>query len=272
MRLLVTDTAAQSPRQATAWLIMTLGRIMRIPAQLEQPHPSNVVWRYMSLEKFIYLLLESKLVFTQAARFTDQNEFALHIRRVEAELNKRNRPPEALYEEEELAMDRTKTLKAQTYVSSWSLGRFESYALWKIYLGGSTTGVAVRTTVSRLQKSIETSLYDLAIAKVRYTNYLPADAGYDDLLICSKMSSYDYEKELRLYFTHIQKPGSGWAAFLPTTQPPVLGVDVDLNELIDTIYLSPFSGEWFRTSFRKMIKKLAPNLKAEIKTSEVRDQ
>ena len=26
MRLLVTDTAAQSPRQATAWLIMTLGR------------------------------------------------------------------------------------------------------------------------------------------------------------------------------------------------------------------------------------------------------
>ncbi len=25
MRLLVTDTAAQSPRQSTAWLIMTLG-------------------------------------------------------------------------------------------------------------------------------------------------------------------------------------------------------------------------------------------------------
>ena len=27
MRLLVTDAAAQPPRQATAWLIMTLGRI-----------------------------------------------------------------------------------------------------------------------------------------------------------------------------------------------------------------------------------------------------
>ena len=34
MRLLVTDTAAQSPRQATAWLIMTLGRIMK-----ESLHP-----------------------------------------------------------------------------------------------------------------------------------------------------------------------------------------------------------------------------------------
>ncbi len=34
MRLLVTDTAAQSPRQATAWLIMTLGRriLMKIAA------------------------------------------------------------------------------------------------------------------------------------------------------------------------------------------------------------------------------------------------
>ena len=30
MRLLVTDAAAQPPRQATAWLIMTLGRIMQI--------------------------------------------------------------------------------------------------------------------------------------------------------------------------------------------------------------------------------------------------
>jgi hypothetical protein len=31
MRLLVTDAAAQPPRQATAWLIMTLGRKMKLP-------------------------------------------------------------------------------------------------------------------------------------------------------------------------------------------------------------------------------------------------
>ena len=31
MRLLVTDTAAQSPRQATAWLIMALGRRNTMP-------------------------------------------------------------------------------------------------------------------------------------------------------------------------------------------------------------------------------------------------
>lgn len=31
MRLLVTDTATQSPRQATAWLIMTLGKMKKLP-------------------------------------------------------------------------------------------------------------------------------------------------------------------------------------------------------------------------------------------------
>lgn len=77
---------------------------------------------------------------------------------------------------------------------------------------------------------------------------------------------------MRLFFTHIEKPGSGLAAFLSVGQPPVLGVDVDLNELIDTVCLSPFSGAWFRSSFRDLIQRLAPTLSAKIKTSDVRDQ
>ncbi|MEN9841835.1 MAG: hypothetical protein RL376_1635 [Verrucomicrobiota bacterium] len=226
----------------------------------------------MSLEKFIYLLLESKLVLTQASRFTDQNEFALHIRRVEAQIKKNNNPPESLYVELETANLKTKELKEKIYVSSWSIDRFESYALWKIYLGGASTGVAVRTSVSRLQRSLKESPYEFAIAKVRYTNFIPPDAEYGDLLICSKMSSYYYERELRLFCKHVEKPGTGFAAFLPTIQPPILGVNVDLNELIDTIYLSPFAGDWFHSSFRKLIKSLAPTLSAKIKTSEVRDQ
>jgi hypothetical protein len=86
------------------------------------------------------------------------------------------------------------------------------------------------------------------------------------------MSSYDYERELRLFFSHIEKTKHGVASYLPAVQPPVLGVDVDLNELIDTVYLSPFAGEWFRSSFRQLIKRLAPNLTSKIKTSDVRDQ
>jgi hypothetical protein len=52
MRLLVTDAAAQPPRQATAWLIMTLGRNMKIIGYWHDadslrgahyPHPKDFV-------------------------------------------------------------------------------------------------------------------------------------------------------------------------------------------------------------------------------------
>ena len=38
MRLLVTDAAAQPPRQATAWLITTLGRLTNSYSPEQYPH------------------------------------------------------------------------------------------------------------------------------------------------------------------------------------------------------------------------------------------
>jgi hypothetical protein len=59
MRLLVTDAAAQPPRQATAWLIMTLGKNMN-PREIEQtfsaphrlPDPIVEICRYCELHGY----------------------------------------------------------------------------------------------------------------------------------------------------------------------------------------------------------------------------
>jgi hypothetical protein len=51
MRLLVTDAAAQPPRQATAWLIMTLGRIiktMSVDNYKTEHHLTSNGWVYGS--------------------------------------------------------------------------------------------------------------------------------------------------------------------------------------------------------------------------------
>ena len=65
MRLLVTDAAAQPPRQATAWLIMTLGRISNPMKRLRIPLvPSLLFSLYvvLTLELLVFVSLMEKSI------------------------------------------------------------------------------------------------------------------------------------------------------------------------------------------------------------------
>ncbi len=42
----------------------------------------------------------------------------------------------------------TNPMKELVLINCWSINPHESYALWKIYLGGEKNGVAVRSTIS----------------------------------------------------------------------------------------------------------------------------
>jgi hypothetical protein len=47
---------------------------------------------------------------------------------------------------------------------------------------------------------------------------------------------------------------------------------VDLNELIDEIYLSPFVGKWFDKTIIEILNKVNPTLSQKIKNSEILDE
>lgn len=154
------------------------------------------------------------------------------------------------------------------------MGRNESYALWKIYIPGAKAGVAVRTNISRIKKAIERKNdpypEDIYIGKVKYTNFLPEDSLSRFNLITTKREFYEYEKEVRLVILHYPRSEGG-------VKPPYdLGVGryvgVDVETLIDQIYLSPFVGQWFEESIKSLIGSIAPNLKRRIVTSAIIDQ
>lgn len=237
---------------------------------LKTPHGNKIVWRYMGLDKFLDLAVNSRLYFTNAAKLSDQYEITLPpytLKERENELRKRGLDGTALSEELAEFEQAHKPLRNRALVNCWSLGRHESYALWKIYLDGARTGVAIRTNVSALKAALENGgdpePEDVYLAEVEYGDYLPDEDVNAFTLISRKRNFYAYENELRLFMLRNGSDDS-----------PAAGrfLRVDLETLVDKIYLSPFAGPWFRKTFEHTLRKLNPELVDRLETSLIRDQ
>lgn len=244
---------------------------------LKVPHGSSIVWRYMTLEKFLDLLTHKRLFFTNAQNLTDGYEVSLPLNLVKAkrkELIESGLSGRDL--EEELAAFEFKNhpMRDLTMVNCWSLGRHESYALWKIYLAGSHGGVAIRTKFSKVRRSIEVAddeyPEDIFSGQVQYRDFLPESELSRYKLITTKREFYEYEQELRLFILHFPLSEGGIKA--PYNAKVGRHVNVDLDILVDEIYLSPFVAAWFGEALREVVSHVAPKLEKRMTVSSIRDQ
>lgn len=253
----------------------------------DMPNPSNIIWRYMSLEKFLDMLERKSLRFTRASKMSDSRELLLPYEKLDAEYWQRRRSlskeerrsePDDIWEKLELVKKQADALRRRTYLSAWAIAQTESYALWKIYLGGSRAGVAIKSTFSALQKAILPGQeHTIQYARVRYTDDANPEHLEDRHFIYQKSTHYDYEKELRLavdYTFDPSKADSSFIRMLPTHTdftPDALQITIDTNTLIREVYLSPFAMGGFRKTFESVVRKIEPKLEAPIKVSAVRD-
>lgn len=231
----------------------------------------------MGLDKFIDLLINERLFFTNAKNLTDQYEMSLPEEIIDNKiksLQSRGYDERDLYEEIAIYEHRNRPMKELTLLNCWSINRNESYALWKIYLEGAKIGVAIKTTISNLKKSIEKGNdpypEDIYISTVEYSDKFSKSQVSRFDLITRKRSFYQFENELRLFIIHFPRSEGG-------VKPPYkLGigrnVNVDINHLIDQVYLSPFAGKWFEESFRKAVSRINPKVSNKLITSSIRDQ
>ena len=235
-------------------------------------HGNNVIWRYTTLDKFLYLLNNEKLYFSNVGEMTDKYEGKLPHNNRKSYLSKLIR--DGLSEDEaeiELMREENEYNKFMqlTFVNCWTVNPSESYALWKIYLEGSKSGIAIKTTVSRLKKSLSESNYDIVIKKVKYLDYI-SDYKFDRTqLFTTKRTYYSYEEELRLLSLHYHM---GQGKVEPALNNKYgYGIDVNLNELIQNIFVSPFVGTWIYDTIRKTIALKNPNLVDKMISSDIRD-
>jgi hypothetical protein len=220
-------------------------------------------WRYLSFDKFVNFMMHREIQFTRASLFTDQNE----LRLLESPKGK----PEMTEEQAAKVEQRIANLRSSTYVSCWSLGASESYPLWKIYLGGSRNGVAIRSTVGKLRASLGSSHTQYFDGGVQYRRDVFDKNPTDDQLICTKLEAYAYEREYRIFASfprHSTPKTEGKSVFTPN----VISEPIDVASMLRFVYVSPFSSSWFEKTVKDTMAHLAPDLVVPVRKSKIRDQ
>ena len=203
--------------------------------------PNTVVWKYLDLSKFLDLLMSEKLFMSRSDKFEDQYEGTFS---------------EPTFEEiKKLSIDNPdflnyyKTHREKVAISSWHINEYESFAMWQSFTQNSE-GLAIQSTIGRLQESLvpETN-FNQYIGEVNYIDYKKEHIPFDDMFFpfLFKRKSFQYEGEVRI-ITDIGKSD------IKINEG--LKINVNINQLIEKIYIHPKSENLYKNLVIQLVKQL----------------
>jgi hypothetical protein len=210
--------------------------------------PNTIVWKYLDLSKFLDLLLSQKLFMSRSDKFEDQYEGTFS---------------EPTFEEiKKLAIDNPeflnyyKTHREKVAISSWHINEYESFAMWQIFTQNSE-GLAIQSTIGRLQKALKPeNNFTQYIGEVNYIDYKKEYIPFNDLFFpfLFKRKSFQYEREVRIISDISESK---------ITINDGLKINVDINQLIEKIYIHPKSENWYKKLVIQLVSELGFNFEIE---------
>jgi hypothetical protein len=210
--------------------------------------PNTVIWKYLDLSKFLDLLLSRKLFMSRSDKFEDQYEGTFSEPTYE-EIKKlsENNPEFLAY---------YNSHREKVVVSSWHINEYESFAMWQIFTQNSE-GLAIQSTIGRLQKALEAEKdFNQFIGEVNYIDYKKEYIPFDDMFFpfLFKRKSFQYEGEVRIIADLSDKDikiNDG------------LKIDVDIDQMIEKIYIHPKSENWYKKLVIELVSKLGFDFEIE---------
>lgn len=213
------------------------------------PGDDVVIWRYMTVEKYLSLLTTSKLFLCRLDNFEDPWEGAWPKAFLQGLLNE-------LKKDGVDGGNLQSAHKKWLFVSCWHANEYESAAMWDLY-STKSSGVAVRTTVGALKKSVISS-QNYTIGQVDYLDVEsdPRSLEFNMLVPAFlKRMSFKHENEVRLVRfdlgTTVNENGENRIG----DPSPILDLEVDLNELLVDVYFSPTMPRWLVDSIVAVSKR-----------------
>ena len=210
--------------------------------------PNTIVWKYLDLSKFLDLLMSRKLFMSRSDKFEDQYEGTFSEPTYEEIKKLSENNPEFL--------DYYKSHREKVVVSSWHINEYESFAMWQIFTQNNE-GLAIQSTIGRLQKALKPEInYSQFIGEVNYIDYKKEYIPFDDMFFpfMFKRKSFQYEREVRIISDLSEnniKINDG------------LKIDVDINQLIEKIYIHPKSENWYKKLVIELVSKLDYTIEIE---------
>ncbi len=244
---------------------------------LPQIEDETIIWRYMDFATFYALLMNKALFFRRLDKQTDKLEGTLNETIIDDFYKAWKLQGFSDFDCEKRSIKQYGNIlnyRPFTLANSWTMADDEDYALWKIYLRGSREGVAIKTTIKRLKASLGSNDCHINLAKVNYDYLLLKMQDLNQHNVSTyKRKSYKYEKELRVYILHQFRNGINERGVQDRIPLFDVGknVEVDLSLLFDEIFVSPFSGSWFKEIVESTVDNLLGNGNVKIYNSEIND-
>jgi hypothetical protein len=168
-----------------------------------------------------------------------------------------------------IQLQNLQAMRTQACISCWHGNTHESAAMWSLY-SKSDECIAIRSTCSRMSATLAHVPEIVHIAQVSYINYdtqLFADgelrfSAFD--AVTHKRLSFAHEAEVRLIlWTHDfrnQKLAYGRQLRYPAEASLAYSRDgyelkLDLEQLIEAVYVSPTSSAWFHDLVARVLRR-----------------
>ncbi|WP_299207846.1 DUF2971 domain-containing protein [uncultured Dokdonia sp.] len=242
---------------------------------------NTIIWRYLDFSKFIALLETKQLHFTRLDDFYDKFEGAYPPSDYERFLSDDFL---AKIEKSLLSQLIDILVRLGNFASCWHINNYENYGMWKSYIN-TNEGVAIKTTVGNLMKSLQNSKNSIVYGNVEYVDFNKLDIrkyfehkkrnGVQVMPIPSffKRKSFSFENEFRavIYFefgiTNANLINQDYIDNLIKSQNRFYQEPINLDDFCSEIYIHPDSPKWFDVLVRKVVDRYKINpviLKSEI--------
>lgn len=215
--------------------------------------PNSQLWKYLDLERFIWLIQSKSLWFSQVNQLEDSLEGSLgrlnlkeQGQRVQGFSSPFFRGGKYVGKEDRFY-----------YVNCWHLSDHESMGMWKIY-AGLGLGIAIKTSPANLKSAI-LDVKDIYPGKVKYVDHeierIPKNNVFAPYL--RKSLPYRYEQEYRLLH---RLPN--WDEIDET--PSGIKIEINPETLITEVVVAPHTEPWRM----KIVEQLIESAKYSFKVSK----
>jgi hypothetical protein len=237
-----------------------------------KPEDKNTkIWRYLDIPKFLSLIDSRALFFSRADYLGDPFEGSIPKTTGQINLNndKNSGKPGTIVFSDDGTPHEAYTMhdffRKTGYICSFHVNSFESAGLWSIY-SKSKQGVAIQSTFDRLCNCFHVDdKENERISLVNYIDYetetIPVSKNAY-LALVHKRKSYEHEKELRAIITFPVKVfphGGELPKEILDNFPKGILIPVDLDILIEKIYLAPKSPPYMRELLKSITRKYEIN-------------
>jgi len=221
-------------------------------------NPNCKIWRYMDFTKFVEMLQNQALFFSRADKLGDPFEGSYSKENVRLrpqfyrEMFKKGTKKSSAKSLEKWSKI-TKLIPRWTYINCWYINEHESAAMWKLY-SSSKEAIAIQSTYQKLFDCLPEK--DFFVGKVNYIDYdkewMPEGNTFYPFV--HKRKSFEHEHELRAVHQNFQHEDDEIFLDLPNEKSGI-SVSVNLNQLIEKVFVAPETAEWFKNLVKGVLEK-----------------